>query len=85
MRTQVDSDSYASYLLCSKSRVVLLKAVSLPRLELSAALLLSRLSDKIKSAVNTINMSIWLWSDSIIALNGIVSPSRIGPLISIHR
>ncbi|XP_018400775.1 PREDICTED: uncharacterized protein LOC108778168 [Cyphomyrmex costatus] len=47
IRTELDANKYRSELLCSKSRIAPLKAVSLPRLELSAALLLARLMDKV--------------------------------------
>lgn len=76
IRTQIDHDQYRVELLCSKSRVAPLKAVSLPRLELSAALLLSRLIDKINSSIKLTNVRIFLWSDSTITLNWISSPSR---------
>ncbi|XP_077282596.1 uncharacterized protein LOC143908711 [Temnothorax americanus] len=76
VRTQLGPESYASHLLCSKSRVAPVKAISLPRLELAAALLLSQLMDKVKSAIDTIGMSIRLWSDSTITLNWINSHSR---------
>ncbi|XP_018393377.1 PREDICTED: uncharacterized protein LOC108772354 [Cyphomyrmex costatus] len=45
LRTET-TNSYRVELLCSRSRVAPLKAISLPRLELSAALLLSQLLEK---------------------------------------
>lgn len=76
IRTQIGKDKFRSELLCSKSRVAPIKSVSLPRLELSAALLLSQLICKIKTAIELTDIRIFLWSDSTITLNWISSPSR---------
>jgi len=69
-------NEYRTELLCSKSRVAPLKATSLPRLELSAAVLLARLLEKIRDSFDSSHMSVFLWSDSTIALNWLTSPSR---------
>ncbi|XP_011881685.1 PREDICTED: uncharacterized protein LOC105569657, partial [Vollenhovia emeryi] len=76
IRTPDVGNKFQVVLLCSKSRVAPLKAVTLPRLELSAALLLAQLIHKIKDSVESANMKIFLWSDSTITLNWINSPSR---------
>ncbi|XP_029162186.1 uncharacterized protein LOC114933775 [Nylanderia fulva] len=75
VRTTIESSEYRSQLLCSKSRVAPLKAVSLPRLELSAAVLLAQLITKVKDSLGS-PMQAFLWSDSTIALNWIASSSR---------
>ena len=79
VRTVYTDHTVSCYLVCSKSRVAPIKTVTLPRLELSAMLLLSRLVKELIVIFNkgfeikTVNM----WTDSEIALYWINShPSR---------
>lgn len=76
IRAMLDDNSYRSTLLCSKSRIAPVKGISLPRLELSAALLLARLMERIRAAIDLTNIPTFLWSDSTITLNWIASSSR---------
>ncbi|XP_029168338.1 uncharacterized protein LOC114938529 [Nylanderia fulva] len=71
-----DSDGYRVELLISKSRIAPIRAVSLPRLELNAALLLSHLIEKIRASVDLSKSEIILWTDSTITIQWISSPSR---------
>ena len=58
-------------LLCSKSCVVPLKTISIPKLELSAAVLLAKLMRKVMIALKVPNNSVYNYSDSTILLSWI--------------
>lgn len=77
VRTQIDCR-----LVCAKSRVAPLKKLTIPRLELQSALLLSRLMKTVSEAMTT-KCKNFLWSDSEITLFRIKSlPSRYCTFVS---
>lgn len=64
-------------LVCSKTKVTPLKKHTIPRLELTAALLLARLVTHVQHALELEKTSIQLWTDSSVTLTWISShPSR---------
>ncbi|GFX16936.1 integrase catalytic domain-containing protein [Trichonephila clavipes] len=63
-------------LVTSKSRVSLLKQISIPRLELCGAVLAAKLMKKVKEALNLQITAVHFWSDSTIVISWIHRESR---------
>ncbi|XP_030758530.1 uncharacterized protein LOC115884169 [Sitophilus oryzae] len=71
LRTVDVDDKVFVNLLCSKSRVTPVKIISIPRLELCAAVLLAELTQRVFQALNMDIQSVHYWCDSKIVLSWI--------------
>ncbi|XP_068697654.1 uncharacterized protein [Montipora foliosa] len=76
IRQRTNGDKYQVRLIAAKSRDAPLKQLSIPRLELQAAVLASRLAKKIEQESRLQFKSVKLFTDSSITLVWLQSPSR---------
>ncbi|XP_073823930.1 uncharacterized protein [Musca autumnalis] len=76
VRVASDDGSVQTHLLLAKSRVAPLKVVSLPRLELCGALLLSELMGSVRTdlCLDEKNTKFYCWSDSMVVLAWLQKP-----------
>lgn len=64
-------DQYTTTIITSKSKVAPIKTVSIPRLELCAAVLLTRVILFVQRSLNVSNVPVYCWSDSMVTLSWI--------------
>ncbi|XP_011696421.1 PREDICTED: uncharacterized protein LOC105455072 [Wasmannia auropunctata] len=67
-------DNFKVNLVAAKTRVAPLKPMTVPRLELSAAVLLARLISRIRDVLKLHHAPLFLWTDSTVALTWIKGP-----------
>ncbi|GBM30126.1 hypothetical protein AVEN_106806-1 [Araneus ventricosus] len=82
VRCPSNSGEISTNLLCSKSRIAPLKSVTIPQLELWAAVLLAKLAQKTITSMKISFHSTVLWTDSTIVLAWIQKdPSVLKPFV----
>jgi len=85
LRSTNSDGVHTSKLICAKSKVAPLKVVSLPRLELCAAVLLARLASRVIPKIQLDVSKKYFWSDSNIVLAWIASQSTKWRTFVAHR
>ncbi|XP_011868252.1 PREDICTED: uncharacterized protein LOC105562212, partial [Vollenhovia emeryi] len=73
------------HLICSKSRVAPIKVLSIPRLELCGAQLLTQLMGKVAEALEVNIDSKYYWTDSLIVLHWLQASNKKLPVFVAHR
>lgn len=68
LRIRTISDSVHVTLLTAKSKVAPIKPLSIPRLELSAAVLLARVVESVQNTMSLETVPVYCWTDSTVAL-----------------
>lgn len=71
VRIPQESGRYLTRMVCSKMKIAPIKRISIPRLELSAALLLASLTEKTIQALELKNAPVICWTDSSVTLTWI--------------
>lgn len=83
VRCRIRSNKCQTFLLCSKSRVAPLHGVTIPRLELCAAVLLAELMKKIQCILSMDFKTISYFTDSMIVLHWLkATPSRFKTFVA---
>ncbi|XP_015119829.1 uncharacterized protein LOC107043042 [Diachasma alloeum] len=75
IRTQNLNEPASTVLVCAKTKVAPIKRMTIPRLELTAALLLTQLVTSTQQMLQLDQVETHLWSDSAVALAWIRSPA----------
>lgn len=82
VRSILQSDRCVVRLLCSRSKIAPLQELTLPRKELCAAVLLSRLVKMVQTTLQVQFSSVCLWSDSLIVLSWLqMAPAKLQPFV----
>ncbi|XP_072757717.1 uncharacterized protein [Anoplolepis gracilipes] len=77
IRSISEEGQISTHLICSKTKVAPIKKLTIPRLELSGAVLLAKLTSRVLQVLHLQHVSVTLWTDSSIVLTWINNhPSR---------